>query len=217
MGSVDISESYATYQPTQELSSVVIPLLKGVLYQEDKPELWNSLLRLREIVQNYISVLGLDLRIDESEGYAFLQSKEPGNEENDQTDVPRLVARRQLSYPLSLLLVVLRKKLGEFDINNNGDTRLILSRDEIVELVQDFLPVGSNEARLIDNIDANLNKIADMGFIRRLHGQKQMIEVRRIIKAFIDAQWLDDFRVRMEEYQRQYGQLLQEETNGRNT
>lgn len=208
MSDIDMGEDYAT-QFTEELSSVVIPLLKGVLYQEDKPELWNSLLRLRKAVQNYISVLGLDLRLDEAEGYAFLQARETDGE-SDERDVPRLVARRKLSYPLSLLLVVLRKRLSEFDINNNGDTRLILSRDEIVELVQDFLPVGSNEARLVDNIDANLNKIEDMGFIRRLRGQKQMIEVRRIIRAFIDAQWLDDFRERMEEYQRQRKQLSPE-------
>jgi hypothetical protein len=109
------------------------------------------------------------------------------------------MARRQLSYPVSLLLALLRKKLAEFDAGA-GDTRLILSRDEVVELIRIFLPPASNEVKLIDQVDATLNKIADLGFIRRLKGERQMIEVRRIIKAFIDAQWLADFDQRLDEY-----------------
>lgn len=53
---------------------------------------------------------------------------------------------------------------------------------------------------MIDQVDATLNKIAELGFIRRLRGERQMIEVRRIIKAFIDAQWLADFDKRLDEY-----------------
>ena len=48
-----------------------------------------------------------------------------------------------------------------------------------------------------------MNKIADLGFVRRLRGQEQMIEVRRIIKAFVDAQWLADFDERLAEYRQQ--------------
>ena len=65
------------------------------------------------------------------------------------------------------------------------------------------LPICSNEVKLIDQIDAALNKIAELGFIRRLRGQGQMIEVRRIIKAFVDAQWLADFNERLAEYRQQ--------------
>jgi hypothetical protein len=36
-----------------------------------------------------------------------------------------------------------------------------------------------------------------------------MIEVRRIIKAFIDAQWLADFDQRMAEYRQQLSQPLE--------
>ncbi|RMF45954.1 MAG: DUF4194 domain-containing protein, partial [Deltaproteobacteria bacterium] len=77
------------------------------------------------------------------------------------------------------------------------------SRDEVVELIRIFLPEGSNEAKLIDQVDATLNKIAELGFIRRLRGQRQMIEVRRILKAFVDAQWLADFDQRLAEYRNQ--------------
>ena len=181
-----------------ELSSVMVPLLKGVVYREENPAVWASLLNLQGSVRDYIAVLGLELLLDEAEGYAFLRSRQAGDED-DASAIPRLVARRQLSYPVSLLLALLRKKLAEFDVGG-GDTRLILSRDEVVELIRIFLPAGSNEVKLIDQVDATLNKIAELGFIRRLRGQGQMIEVRRIIKAFIDAQWLADFDDRLAEY-----------------
>jgi hypothetical protein len=198
-------------RPPDELSIVVVPLLKGVLYQEDNPGLWGSLLKLQASVRDYVAVLGLELMLDEAEGYAYLRSRQDGDDDG-QAVMPRLVARRQLSYPVSLLLALLRKRLAEFDAGG-GDTRLILSRDEVVELIRIFLPAGSNEVKLIDQVDITLNKIAELGFIRRLRGQGQMIEVRRIIKAFVDAQWLADFDQRLAEYRRQLaGQ--QEETDG---
>lgn len=184
-----------------ELSSVVVPLFRGVLYQEEHPGLWSSLLNLQASVQDYVAVLGLTLMLDEAEGYAFLRSRQEVDEDGA-TAIPRLVARRQLSYPVSLLLAMLRKKLAEFDAGG-GDTRLILSRDEVVELIRIFLPVGSNEVKLIDQVDATLNKVAELGFIRRLRGQSQMIEARRIIKAFVDAQWLAHFDERLAEYRQQ--------------
>ena len=94
---------------------------------------------------------------------------------------------------MSLLLALLRKKLAEFDASG-GDTRLVLTRDEIVDLVRVFLPDGTNEARLIDQVDAHINKVVELGFLRRLRGQRRArIEVRRILKAFVDAQWLGEF------------------------
>lgn len=189
---------------------VTVTLLKGVLYQEDSPALWNDLLNLQAGVRDYVAVIGLELVLDEAEGYAFLRSRPTDGEENE-NPMPRLVARRQLSYPVSLLLALLRKKLAESDAGG-GDTRLILSRNEVIELIRIFLPPGSNEVKLIDQVDATINKIAELGFVRRLRGEKQMIEVRRIIRAFVDAQWLADFSKRLEEYRKSNG--LTEEQDG---
>ncbi|MEI7826138.1 MAG: DUF4194 domain-containing protein, partial [Chlorobiaceae bacterium] len=142
--------------PAQELSSIVIPLLKGVIYQEESPALWSALLNLMAAVRDYVAVLGLELILDEAEGYAFLRSQSEGGTEGANSTL-RLMARRQLSYPVSLLLALLRKKLAEFDAGA-GDTRLILSRDEVVELIRIFLPAVTNEVKLIDQVDATLNK-----------------------------------------------------------
>jgi hypothetical protein len=40
-----------------------------------------------------------------------------------------------------------------------------------------------------------------MGFLRRLRGADDKFEVRRILKAFVDAQWLADFDQRLAAYQ----------------
>ena len=181
-----------------ELSAVVVPLLKGVLYRDEDATRWSALLQLQGAVRDYVEVLGLQLSVDEAEGYAFLRSR-PELEDEAQGTVPRLVTRRPLTFAVSLLLALLRKKLAEFDAGG-GDSRLILSRDEVVEMLRLFLPPASNDSRLVDQVDTHLNKIADLGFVRRLRGQENMIEVLRILKAFVDAQWLAEFDARLDGY-----------------
>lgn len=176
------------------LSPVLIHLLKGVIYQEDT--CWNPLLELQTQVRDYARILGLELILDETEGYAFLRTRKAAEDEGE---LPRLVVRRPLSYPVSLLLALLRKKLAEFDASG-GSTRLILSLEEVAEMMRTFLPEGSNEARRVDQVDSFLNKIIELGFVRRLKGQDNMLEVRRILKAYVDAQWLADFDQQLANY-----------------
>ena len=45
-----------------------------------------------------------------------------------------------------------------------------------------------------------MNKITELGFVRPLKGQDNMFEVRRILKAFVDAQWLAEFDQRLAGY-----------------
>lgn len=191
--------------PQADLSTLLITLLKGVIYRESDERLWGVLLNLQARVRDYVSVLGLDLLLDEAEGYAFLKSRPEPEEVEAAPKLPRLIARRPLSFPVSLMLALLRKKLAEFDAGG-GDTRLVLSRDDIVELVRVFLPENSNEARLIDQIDAHMNRIIELGFLRRLKaaGGPATFEVRRILKAFVDAQWLAEFDARLAAYQAQF-------------
>ena len=202
--------------PDHTLSNVVVPLLKGIVYRENDAALWNGLVHGQAHVRDYVAVLGLDLVLDEAEGYAFLRSRPDGDMQGDAaagetaqgSGPPRLMARRPLSFPVSLLLALLRKKLAEFDAGG-GDTRLVLTRDEIVEMMRVFLPDTSNEARLTDRIDAHLNRVVELGFLRRMKtgstaparaGARMTFEVRRVLKAFVDAQWLADFDARLAEY-----------------
>jgi hypothetical protein len=190
------------------LAGLVVPLLKGVIYQENDAGQWHSLLRLQPAVRDHVAVLGLELVVDEAEGYAFLRSRAQ-DDEDDAAPMPRLVTRRPLSFPVSLLLALLRKKLAESDASG-GDTRLVLGRDDIVDLLRVFLPESSNEARVVDQVDAHINRIVELGFLRRLKagagsstGGEASYEVRRILKAFVDAQWLSGFNERLAQYRAQ--------------
>ncbi|WP_199191148.1 DUF4194 domain-containing protein [Amycolatopsis sp. CA-126428] len=185
-----------------DLPLVITHLMKGVVYADSHEKAWRHLLPLQAQVRDYVGVMGLTVIIDEAEGYAFLRSK-PADEEED-GKLPRLIPRRALSFHVSLLLALLRKKLAEFDASG-ADTRLILTREQLVEMVRMFLPESSNEARLVDQIDAQLTKIVELGFLRRITGQEAAYEVRRILKAFVDGQWLAEFDQRLAEYAGQLG------------
>lgn len=191
--------------PALNLSRVLVALMKGVLYREQDAPTWQDLLALQARVRDYVAVLGLELLLDEAEGYAYLRTRPIAAGE---PELPRLVRRVPLSFPVSLLLALLRRKLAEFDAGAGADGdsgRLILSRDDIVELIRVFLPAGSNEAKLIDQVDTHLNKIIDLGFVRRLKASGGEFEVRRILKSFVDAQWLAEFDQRLAGYRTQLG------------
>jgi hypothetical protein len=198
MGSVSTS----LHRDELDLPLVITHLMKGVVYADSHEKAWRHLLPLQAQVRDYVGVMGLTVIVDEAEGYAFLRSK-PDDEEED-GKLPRLIPRRALSFHVSLLLALLRKKLAEFDASG-AETRLILTRDQVVETVRMFLPESSNDARLVDQIDTQLAKIVDLGFLRRITGQEAAYEVRRILKAFVDGQWLAEFDQRLAEYAAQLG------------
>jgi hypothetical protein len=180
-----------------DLSSAVIPLMKGAVYRDTHDRAWQQLLQLQPHIRDYVAVLGLQVVIDEAEGYAFLRQRPADADDTDPP--PRLIPRHALSFHVSLLLALLRKKLAEFDAQG-GDTRLILTRDQIAEMIRVFLPATSNDARLMDKLDEHITKVAGLGFLRPVKNAEGSYEVRRILKAFIDGQWLADFDARLAEY-----------------
>lgn len=181
-----------------QLPAVVTRLFKGVLYRESDERLWQSLTELSSHVQEYVSVLGLELFLDDAEGYAFLRSRDDLDYE-----LPRLVPRRQLTFKVSLMLALLRARLAEFD-QRNEETRLVMDEAQLRDLLAVFLPESSNEARQLDQVSTTIKKIVELGFLRRLpvhgRGQEAEYEVVRIIKAFVDAQWLEEFDARLADY-----------------
>ncbi len=199
------SPKAADVPPEIALTSILVPLLKGVIYREQAGPLWSALLKLQARVRDYVAVLGLTLVLDEAEGYAFLRGRENAAADDAAAAdaLPRLVARRPLTFAVSLLLALLRKRLAEFDASG-GETRLVLSREQVVELIRVFMPDGSNESRIVDQVETHLNKIIELGLVRKLKpastGQAPSYEVQRIIKAFVDAQWLANFDERLAAY-----------------
>jgi hypothetical protein len=178
------------------MTPVLIALMKGITSRDDDAALWQSLVELQARVREYVAVLGLELILDEAEGYAYLRQRVAAEGE---PELPRLVARRQLGYAVSLMLALLRKKLAEFDAGS-GESRLILSAEQIADLVRLFLADTANEAKLMDRVDSDIKKIVELGFLRKLRGSEDRFEVRRILKSFVDAQWLGEFDRRLSDY-----------------
>lgn len=193
------------------LPLVVASLMKGVVYADTHPKAWRHLLQLQPAVRDYVATMGLIVVVDEAEGYAFLRQR--GDDEPEAPagaeDIPRLVPRRALSFHVSLLLALLRKRLAEFDATDSGTT-CVLTRQQIVDLVEVFLPQHGNEARMVDQIDAHIAKAVDLGFLRRVRDADGAFEIRRILKAFVDAQWLAGFDEGLRRYAVQVGALPEE-------
>ena len=184
-----------------DLPLVATSLMKGVVYRDTHEQVWRHLIPLQAQLRDHMATLGLVPVVDEAEGYAFLRQRDDGEDgaESTGTRIPRLVARRSLSFPVSLLLALLRRRMAEFDATDAG-SRLVLTREQIVALIRVFLPERSNEARLVDQVDAHIAKVVELGFLRRVPGPDDAFEVRRILKAFVDAQWLADFDRRLAGY-----------------
>jgi hypothetical protein len=76
----------------------------------------------------------------------------------------------------------------------------VLSREEIMEIMLVYSPELSNEAKTVKQIQADINKLCDYGLLRELKGEEDRFEVMRIIKSFVDADWLVEFNQKLEEY-----------------
>ncbi|MGB9226667.1 DUF4194 domain-containing protein [Mycobacterium sp.] len=178
------------------VASAIIRLMQGVVYRESDEDTWLILERLGAGVRDHFAAIGVDVVVDDAEGYAYLRSRP---EEDGDEALPRLVRRRALTYNLSLLLVLLRKRLVEFE-TTGGEGRLVLTTDQIVEMLRLFQKESTNDARVADQAETTIRKGAELGFLRQLRGQRDHWEVRRILKAYVDAQTLSDFAGKLQEY-----------------
>ncbi len=177
-------------------SRVLVALFKNAVFKETDPEHWEAILAQKYKLEDYVSKMGLTLMVAEMDGYGYLKQRSYGEGEDE---IPRLVPRHALSYPVSLLLVLLRKQLLEFD-STTGDQRLIVTRQQIAERMRLFLKDTTNEAKMVADIDKHIDRIEKMGFLRRLRGSEDSFEVQRILRSFINAQWLHHVNERLDMY-----------------
>jgi Domain of unknown function (DUF4194) len=197
----------ATATVSNELPHVLVALMKGILERENTPALWQGLLAHQARVRDHVGVIGLDLVLDEAEGHAYLRQKP---QVVDGPELPRLVTRRQHGFSLSLMLALLRKKLAEHDAMG-GETRLVVTSADILDMVRLFLPATANEARLRDRVDRDIGRVVDLGFLRPLKGRDDTYEVRRILRSFVDAHWLGQLNERLAAYAEHAGEALEGE------
>ncbi len=182
----------------QAVATAIIILMREVVYREVQAHesVWQTLQRHRAAVTDHFGAIGVDVVLDEAEGYAYLRTRDP---EEGEEPLPRLVRRRSLTYNVSLLLVLLRKRMVEFEATGI-DGKLVLTRDQLVEMLRVFQATSSNEARVTEQADRTITQVSELGFLRELRGQPGAWEVRRILKAYVDAQTLSDFAARLASY-----------------
>lgn len=172
----------------------LIALLKGIVFESQK-DIWENLIDYEADVRKYFNPLGLSLHLDKPEGYAFLKQQEfePGFE------MPRLIERRQLSFQLTLLCLTLRKFLLENDAAGTS-SRAIITKQEIIDRVKPFLNDSMDEAKQAEKIELQIKRVIEEGFLRPLENETDRYEVRRIIKAFIDADKVEELLSKLREY-----------------
>ncbi len=180
-----------------QVASAIIRLMQGVVYRESDEVAWDTLQRSGAQVRDHFATIGVDVVVDEDEGYAFLRSRPPVDEGEE--PLPRLVRRRRLTYHVSLLLVLLRKRMVEFE-TGGGEGRLVLTTDQMVEMLRLFHAESGNDARMVDTASSTIKKVAELGFLKQLRDQADHWEVRRILKAYVDAETLSDFAGTLRDY-----------------
>ncbi|MEO6204243.1 MAG: DUF4194 domain-containing protein [Mycobacteriales bacterium] len=171
------------------IASAIIKLMQGVVYSESDEDTWLTLERSGAGVRDHFATIGVEVVVDDNEGYAYLRSLP---EHDGDEPLPRLVRRRALTYNVSLLLVLLRKRLMEFE-TTGGEGRLVLTTEQVVDMLRLFQADSSNDARIVDQAETTIRKAAELGFVKALRGQSDHWEVRRILKAYIDAEAVSGF------------------------
>jgi len=181
----------------------LVRLLQGPLYS-DAGTAWDLLLRHRQAVEDFFAQLDLEVLIAEHDGLAFLRKRRQAEEESGggsqdraQPLVPELVARHSLRYLASVLCVLLAERLYQFESSSGEQARLVLDRPAILEMMAPFLPSQTNEARQADAIDAQVNNLVRYGFLRRLEGNDDRLEVTRLLKYKIDADAIGRMREKL--------------------
>lgn len=113
------------------IAGTIIHLMRGVVYRETDEGDWSTLQRSGSAVRDHFATIGVDVVVDETEGYAYLRTHP---ENDDEEPLPRLVRRRALTYNVSLLLVLLRKRLSEWE-SAGGEGQLVLDRAQILDML----------------------------------------------------------------------------------
>ncbi len=186
-------------------AAVLVRLLKGPLYSESGGT-WDLLLRHRRQVEDWFADIALEVVVAEHDGLAFVRRRrDPGDAEGEipreTAAVPELVVRRELPYRLSLLCVLLVAELYRFEAGSSDESRLVLDRGRIRDLVQPYLPRRTNEAKQADEIDAQINKLVQYGFLRPLGAEgSDELEVMKLLKHKIGAEQLAESLERLKAY-----------------
>lgn len=175
----------------------IVSLLKKTV--EKNSPVWNDIVNYQTNIQDYLSIIGLELIVKEDEGFAYVKQIV-----YDDDTTLNLVSRRQLGFEISIVLIVLRQILEDYDNNPTETYSLdkIITNNEIKDEIKLFLPDNYNKAKLEKDLDRFIQNVSDLGFLKEIKRNNDEIryKIHRIIKEKITLQDLDTFKKKLEEY-----------------
>lgn len=181
----------------QAAREAIVLLMKGLFDRRENEAAWEALTGAAHgTISDFFEVIGLKPVIDEAEGYAYLRQGEP---QEGESPLPKLIPARELGYKVSLLCVLLRKRIADFDMQSD-DFRAVVTKEDLMEQLLLFMPETFDEVKLRRELESAIRKVEELGFLKKLRGEADHYEIRRSLKAFVDARWLADFDKRLQAY-----------------
>jgi len=167
------------------------------LHMRDR-KTWQNLITYQRPIREYFATIGVELLLNEQDGFAFISQPD----EMEGQKVPRLVSRMPLSYEVSLLLVVIREALEEFDVQNTDSRTLFITNKDLKERIELFFEDKADKVKLLERFDVYINTVVKLGFLkeRAVKGYEEDVknfEVRRIIKAKINNEKLEEIKQKL--------------------
>lgn len=186
-------------QPVSLYARVAIKLLQGPVYIEDKAT-WKELNSHASQIREHFGKIGLELIISEQDGFARIV--QPEAREDDENPLPRLMRKVPLNYETTLLAVLLREMLEEFDVKSEG-TKLFVTQKDIKERIELFYKEQSNKSKLWKELAKPIAYLQNMGVLKLIredmvNKDNHQFEVKRIIKAIISNEKLELIKQKME-------------------
>ena len=180
---------------------VLLKLLQNPLFS-DETATWNMLLSHFTTVQEFFARIGLEVRVQEEDGYAYLYQPALEDDEGQAIPLPRLTRRDRLTYHATLLCVLLREWIDQFESAHLEANKCMITDTQIREILTPFLPARTDERAIQGRIDSAIHRISDLGFLKRIPetSNPTYFEVRRILKAKIDAEKLTEIKEKLAHY-----------------
>jgi len=194
-------KGHIKYTGLAKYTPVVLKLLVNPLFSDDSTH-WNMLLNYQKQIQEYLGHIGLALEVQEMDGYAYLYQPEIEDEEGAIMALPRITRRDRLTFHATLLCVLLREWLDQHEAQNLDKGDCFITGEQMRELMQPFLPERTDMRKVERRIDAAINQVCDLGFLKRLSSQQDVayFEIRRILKAKLDVEKLAEIKEKLQGY-----------------
>lgn len=178
-------------------SKAIVKLLKAPI--ERNSSLWSDVINYQFEIQDYISQIGLELIVKKDEGFAFVKQFE-----DSEGNTLGLIIRRQIGFETSIVIVVLRQSLEEFDSNPTQFqvAEKFLTDSEIKDEVELFLPERFNRVKFLKELESYIKKIVDLGYLKEVskNDNETKYQIQRIIKEKVTLDTLQEFKLKLNEY-----------------